>query len=80
MAAAADPGDSFPFKDDIASPGHSAAVDVADAGHGHASGHHDPAAIAEIEPADLSLVEQSPLDSANVAHQHANHAVHDLIV
>jgi hypothetical protein len=79
MAAAPDPGDSFLFKDNIVSPEHSSPIDVADAGHGHA-GHHDPAAIAETQPADLSLVEQGPPDHASVAHQHTSHAAHDLIV
>jgi len=81
-AAAPSPGDSFHFNDDIAGPEHSAAIDMADTGHGHASGAHEAAAaIAEIQTADLSPTEQDPTDHASVAHQHAaNHVAHDLIV
>ena len=82
MAAAPGPGDSFQFKDDIAVPEHAAAVDVAETGHGHASGAHEAAAaIAEIQTADPSPTEQNPVDHANAGHQHAaSHAAHDLIV
>jgi VCBS repeat-containing protein len=82
MAAAPSPGDSFQFKDDIAGPEHSAVVDVADTGHGHASGAHEAAAaIAEMLAAELSPTEQNPNDHASAGHQHvAGHAGHDLIV
>jgi hypothetical protein len=82
VAAASDPVDSFHFKDDIAGAQHSAALDVADADHGHASEAHEAAAaIVEIQMADLSPTEQNPADHASVGHQHAaSHAAHDLIV
>jgi VCBS repeat-containing protein len=82
MAAATALGDSFHFNDEIAGAQHSAAVEVADADHGHASEAHEAAAaIVEVQAADLSPTEQYPADQASAGHQHAaSHAAHDLIV
>jgi VCBS repeat-containing protein len=88
VAGTPGPGDSFQFSREIASAGHSGAVDVDDVGHaaasidhGHAGGHDGPVTISETEIAGHSLAQQHAADHASVVPHHAaSHMPHDLIV